>query len=149
MSPRVKPARALKFWKACCARCWTSAWAGVTQENVPDPAAAGRPLQRAWQRRDVHGKDGMGCLPCGKAQRKPCRSTKVCGSDLHRPYGTGDTVPKWHTAGCSNTWHGHRFRSDRAVHTVRQKAVLRTQKAVQMVRTHEEPAQGQHPEGGG
>lgn len=84
-----------------------------------------------------------------KAQRKPCRSTKVCGSDLHRPYGTGDTVPKWHTAGCSNTWHGHRFRSDRAVHTVRQKAVLRTQKAVQMVRTHEEPAQGQHPEGGG
>ena len=77
------------------------------------------------------------------------RSTKVCGSDLHRPYGTGDTVPKWHTAGCSNTWHGHRFRSDRAVHTVRQKAVLRTQKAVQVVRTHEEPAQGQHPEGGG
>lgn len=40
-------------------------------------------------------------------------------------------------------------RSGRAVHTVRQKAVLRTQKAVQMVRTHEEPAQGQHPEGGG
>lgn len=44
---------------------------------------------------------------------------------------------------------GHRFRSDRPVHTVCQKAILRTQKAVQMVRTHEEPAQGQHPEGGG
>ena len=26
--PRVKPARALKFWKAYCARCWTSAWPG-------------------------------------------------------------------------------------------------------------------------
>ena len=27
---RAKPARALKFWRPCCGRCWTSAWAGAT-----------------------------------------------------------------------------------------------------------------------
>ena len=29
---------------------------------------------------------------------------------MHPQDETGDTVPKWHTAGCGNTWHGHRFR---------------------------------------
>ena len=27
--PRAKPARALKFWNPCCARCWNSAWAAA------------------------------------------------------------------------------------------------------------------------
>ena len=49
---------------------------GRDQENVSDPAAAERPLQWSWKRWNVHGKDGMGCLPCGKAEWQPCRSTK-------------------------------------------------------------------------
>ena len=27
---RARPARVLKFWRPCCGRCWTSAWAGAT-----------------------------------------------------------------------------------------------------------------------
>ena len=51
-------------------------------------------------------------------------STDLRGSDMYRPYGTGNTVPERCTEGSGNAWHGYRFRSDRAVHTICQKTVL-------------------------
>ena len=67
--------------------------------------------------------------PCGKDStetlaeaQKYVDQTCIDRMEPETPFRSG-------TPGCSNILHGHRFRSDRAVHTVRQKAVLRTQKS--------------------